>query len=235
MAFIDMFLSEEKLIAKHQRRLTNRDSQPEDREASARYLADKATPKSLLGLLARFDVALDHQLKDAGEKEFLYSLVVSVGDPIVDPLKVWLRKCKQFAMPLKVLEALAGRAEATNMALELLEIEFERDDFKPEKKKGLLIWLTEVRDPRLFGAATPFLSDFDEGVRYAAAEVLIAQRSDDVAPTLLAALVNPEEESNRLRVRIAEVFHQRGWTVEGLDADRVPVGYQLRGNKLGRA
>ena len=38
MGLFDFFLSDEKKIAKHQRRLTNRDSQPEDREASARWL-----------------------------------------------------------------------------------------------------------------------------------------------------------------------------------------------------
>ncbi len=64
MGFFDLFMSDEKKIKKHHRRLTNRDAQDEDREASAHWLADNGTPEALLALLSRFDMALDHQLKD---------------------------------------------------------------------------------------------------------------------------------------------------------------------------
>ena len=213
MGLFDFFLSDEKKIAKHQRRLTNRDSQPEDREASARWLVDQGSPQSLLSLLARFDISLDHQLKDKGEKELIYALASSQGEKIIEPLNVWLRKCKSVALPLRMLEDLSGKEAAIAMACELLEMERERDDFKPTKKKALLIWLAGVRNDKCMSTASPFLEDFDEGVRYAAAEVIIAQKEDAGAEALLTVLTNPEEESNRLKIRICEIFEQRKWNV----------------------
>ena len=118
MGLFDFFLSDEKKIAKHQRRLTNRDSQPEDREASARWLVDQGSPPCLLALLARFDVSLDHQLKDKGEKDLVYALASSKGTEIIEPLHVWLRKCKSVALPLRLLEDLAGKPVAIDTACE---------------------------------------------------------------------------------------------------------------------
>jgi len=235
MGMFDFFLSDEKKIAKHQRRLTNRDSQPEDREASARWLVDQGSPQSLLSLLARFDVSLDHQLKDKGEKELIYALAASQGDKIVESLNVWLRKCKSVAWPLRLLEDLAGKEAAIVVACELLEIERERDDFKPTKKKALLIWLAGVRDDKCLVTASPFLEDFDEGVRYAAAEVIIAQKEDSGADALLTVLVNPEEESNRLKIRICEVFEQRKWSVGEAApqlAETLPESFRVKGGRV---
>ena len=80
MGLFDMFLDEDKRIAKEQRTLTNRDKQPEDREASARWLADRESPKAVVALLTRFDMNLDNHLKDRAEKDFVYALCGSLGD-----------------------------------------------------------------------------------------------------------------------------------------------------------
>jgi len=213
MGLFDFFFNEEKKITKHQRRITNRDAQAEDREASARWLADQGSPPSLLALLARFDVSLDHQLKDKGEKDLVYALASSKGTEMVGPLKVWLKKCRSVALPLRLLEDLAGKSAAIEMACTLLAIELERDDFKPVKKKALLIWLASEKGTNCLESAAPFLDDFDEGVRYAAAEVIIAQKSDAGIAPLLTVLQNSEEESNRLKIRICEIFEQRKWNV----------------------
>ena len=68
MGLFDFMLSPEKKIAKHVRRLTNRDAQPEDREGSAAWLAQHGTPQAILGLLSRFDMQLEHHLKDRSEQ-----------------------------------------------------------------------------------------------------------------------------------------------------------------------
>lgn len=234
MGLFDFFLSEEKQIQRHVRRLTNRDSQPEDREASARWLAEKATPQALIGLLARFDINLDHQLKDAGEKEFVFSLLAGLGEAAIEPTRTWLRQCKHFALPLRLLGEIGGPRASLDMAFELLEIEGKKDDFKPDKKKALLVWLVGVKDPRCVEKAAPFLADFDEGVRYAAIEVLVAQGGDAGRAPLEAVLVNPREESNRLRVRVAEVFAQRGWRAGPEVAERVPEGFAFRDGRITR-
>ena len=141
MGLFDFFLNEDGKITKNQRRLVNRDAQPEDREAAARWLADNGSPKSLLALCSRFDMALEHQLKDAGEKDLAYALLAGKGAAAVEAVQAWLKTCKQVAQPLKLYEELVGREKAVEFALDLLDAERKRDDFKPDKKKRLLVWL----------------------------------------------------------------------------------------------
>ena len=176
MGLMDLFLSREKKLARHTRRLTNRDAQREDRDISAHWLTEEGSPQAILGLLARFDVKVDNQLKDSDEKDFIRSLLIGLGaERVVPPLKVWLRECKQFALPLRLLGEFTSEAEAIAIVYELLEHEREKDDFKPEKKLGLLVWLSKIQHEGAVVAALPFLDDFDEGVRCAAAEVIIVQ------------------------------------------------------------
>jgi hypothetical protein len=235
MGLFDYFLSDEKKIGKHQRRLTNRDAQPEDREASAHWLVEQGSPRCLLALLARFDIALDHQLKDKAEKELIFALAASQGEKIVEPLRVWLKRCKSVAWPLRMFVDIAGKGAAITVVCELLEIERARDDFKPAKKKELLIWLASARHEICLPTASPFLGDFDEGVRYAAAEVIIAQKDPLGAEALLTVLVNPSEESNRLKIRICEVFEQRQWRVGEAApqlAQTLPETFQVKGGRV---
>jgi hypothetical protein len=234
MGLLDFIFSAESQIQRHQRRLLNRDSQPEDRDASARWLSEKGTPTTLMALLQRFDVSLEHQLKDAGEKEFVYSLVASHGQKAIEPVKAWLRQCKQFAMPLRLLAELSGQDSAVEMAFELLDIEHKKDDFKPEKKRGVLTWLAEVRHPGVIPAVKPFLADFDDGVRFAAVQVLANQPGDAARPLLEAALANPKEESNRLQVRICEIFQSKGWPADASVAARMPGGFKWADGRIHR-
>ena len=238
MGILDLFLSEEKKILRYTRKLTHRDAQPEDREAAVVWLADCGTPTAIGGILSRFDMNLDHQLKDAGEKDVVFQVLAELGyDKIKKPLDVWLRRCRQFALPLRLLDQVGGRAAAVDMAFDLLQLEFEKDYFKPEKKHQLLVWLAETPDPRCVEAAAPFLKDFDEGVRYAAVELLYKQEGDAAMAPLVAVMLDDEEDSNRLKIRIAEVLVSKGWPVGEFvdDADRLPQGFALRAGKLVRS
>ncbi|MFT7519740.1 MAG: hypothetical protein ACI9MC_001883 [Kiritimatiellia bacterium] len=214
MGMFDFFLSEEKKIAKHTRRLTNRDAQPEDREASAIWLANTGNPQAVMGLLSRFDMNLDHELKNQVEKDFIYGVLRDLGEAAVEPTRVWLRQCKGMARPLALLGALKGPEASLDAAYEMLKIEIGRDEFKPQKKKAILIWLAARKEKVDLDQVLPFIPDFDEGVRYAAAEVLIAQNTPDARLPLLTQMVNPDEDSNRVRIRVAEVFVQRRWSVQ---------------------
>ena len=118
----------------------------------------------------------------------------------------------------------------------LIEEEAEKSELKPEKKRELLIVLAGFQDPRSTEIAARLLTDFDEGVRYAAAEVLIAlEDSENIREALLSALSNAEEESNRLRVRIAEIVGGRDWPLGShtdLLVSNAPFGWSVNGNRL---
>lgn len=236
MGVFDFMMSEEKKIAKHVRRLTNRDKQPEDREASAVWLAEQGSPQALIGMLSRFDVSLDQSIKDQGEKDQLFALAVRVGEPMVAPCKAWLLQCKSVARPLALLQRLLSEEAAIQAAYEVLEVEREHgNDFKPDKKKAVLIWLTDRKHAGAVEAVLPLLSDFDEGVRYAAVEVIAAQDGEHGVDGLIDLLLDPEEESNRLRARVCEVFAARSWSVEARAAElesAMPDGFAVRDGRI---
>ena len=223
MGLFDMFLSEDKRISKQQRILTNRDSQPEDRENAARWLSENGTPKAVVALLTRFDMKLDNQLKDASERDFVYGLIVGLGEALDRPLARHLGRCKNLAYPLKLLVEAKGEAAAIRKVCELLRKEFEKDDFKPRRKTDLLVWLAQHAHADAVEVAGLFLRDFDENVRYAAIEVVAAQESVDLVELLQPVLVHPDEDANRVKVRIAELLLQRGLVVTDVDAVRAAL------------
>lgn len=234
MAFLDMFLSEEKKIQKNRRRLTSKDSQPEERETAARWLADNGTPRALMALLSRFDMRLDQSLHDKSEKEFTYALLASLGDAVVKPARSWLKQAKSVSIPLRLLEELTDERTALDTVYKLLAAEFARDDFKPVKKHALLVWLAERADGGAFDAAAPFMADFDENVRCTAAEVMIFQNDDRAAAILETAITKEDEDSNRLRHRFAEIFAGRRWPVSDTEAVSkvLPDGFAIREGRV---
>jgi hypothetical protein len=234
LGIFDMFLSEESRIQKSQRTITNRDVQPEDRDKAARWLADRATPKAIVALLTRFDMNLENQLKDKGEKDLVYGLVMAHGDKILRPLERHLEKCRHIALPLRMYMELKGEDAAVLKVYELLEVERKKDDFKAQKKMDMLVWLAEHKHAGAIAAATPFLQDFDEGVRYSASEVILAQQDDAGRIPLEKVLSNKEEDSNRLKVRLAGVFASRRWPLEDPAAVSalLPGGFQVTDGRI---
>jgi len=228
MGLMDFFTTEGKR-KRHIRRMTNRDAQPEDRETSAHWLAKDATPQAIYGLLKRFDMNLTQQLKDSAEKDLVYALLIDLGQPVLEPLDQWLKQCRQFTTPLRLHTDLAGNDATVAKVFELLAIELEKDELQPEKKHGLLVWLVEHKHPQAGANVAPFLKDFDENVRCSAAEVILGQPNTDQVPALLAALANPDEDSNRLRHRLATAFAQRRWSVGDTDLTTVlPEGFKVQ-------
>lgn len=235
---LEWFMSTERRIQKHRRRITNRDAQPEDREMSARWLIDQGSPKALRAMLLRFDMSLPQQMQDQNERELMYQLVVGCGQDLVRPLKVHLKTCRQFAYPIRLFQEIEGQEQTLALVYELLKYEYNKDDLNhPEKKRHMLIWLAERDADGALEAAIPFLEDFDEGVRLAAVEVVSRQDSDGGKGPLEAAWINPNEDSNRLRVLIAEVFVKRGWEVSDPDAVAgvLPPGFEVRQGRVVRA
>jgi hypothetical protein len=237
VGFFDVFLNEEGRIQKNQRTLVSRDVQGEDRDAAAAWLGQNGTPRALVALLTRFDMNLENQLKDKKEKEAVYSLVQQAGEAAIRPLERHLERCRQVAVPLKLYVEMKGELAATEKVMSILEVERAKDDFKPQKKVDLLVWLVDRRHPHAIDAVTPLLEDFDENVRYAAMEVIAAQQDDAGRIPLERVLQNAAEESNRLRVRVAELFVQRRWPLANVAAVEaaMPAGYLVVDGRLAPA
>ena len=220
-------------LKRHTKRAKNLNAQAEDREASLHWLAEDGSEQAIFGLLGRFNVTYEHQMKDLNEKQLVYDLLEGLGETVCGPVKIWAKTAPQFARPLQLVQKFEGEEETVTFLLELLD--GENDPFKPEKKRQILIRLAEYTDARIVPAIDPCLRDFDEGIRYAAVEAALAQPDESVQNSLAECIADDKEESNRLRVRIAEAFHQRGWTLGG-HADAVsafpPHGWTVQDGKL---
>jgi hypothetical protein len=234
MGLFDMFLSEEKRIAKQQRTLTNRDAQAEDREAAARWLAENGSAKAIVALLTRFDMKLENQLKDGGERDLVYSLLIGLGEPVHRPLARHLERCQSLAHPMKMMVEMLGEEAAIAKVSEMLAQEHAKDDFKPRRKTDLLVWLAQRKHSSAVAAAAPFLKDFDENVRYAAIEVVAAQDDAPLAELLVPCLTSPDEDSNRVKVRVASLLEQRGAAIDDPAAlqAHLPPGFRVADGRV---
>ena len=223
-------------LKRHSKRAMNLNAQAEDREASLHWLAQDGSEQAILGLLGRFTVTYEHQMKDLNEKQLVYELLDELGEAVCEPIKIWARTAPKFARPLQLVDKYQGEEATVAMLIEMLAL--ENDPFKPEKKRQILIRLAEYTDERSVPAIEECLRDFDEGIRYAAVEAVLSQPDESVQRHLASAIADDKEESNRLRVRIAEAFHQRSWSLgddSAAVAARPPHGWVVKDGKLNPA
>jgi hypothetical protein len=229
------FGSKEKQLVLHAKRVKEKDAQLEDRQASAIWLAHHCTPESIVGLLGRFEMTYEHLMKDAQEKDEVSQLVLHLDNDAVRPLESHLGRCKNFARPLSLYEQITDADHAMQIVVKLLDKE-AGSELRPDKKRHLLIKLAEYTHADAVRSALLFLTDFDEGVRYAAAEVLINNtETDRIRDGLLAALGNPDEDSTRFRGRLAEIAASRRWSLQEHGphlAQATPSGFAVRGDRL---
>ena len=234
MGFLDFLTGgSDGQLKRHTKRAKNLNAQAEDREASLHWLAQDGSEQAIFGLLGRFSVTYEHQMKDLNEKQLVFDLLEGLGEKVCDPIKTWSKTAPQFARPLQLVEKFEGEAAAVGFLIDMLS--GENDPFKPEKKRQILIRLAEYEDARIMPAIGPCLRDFDEGIRYAAVEAALAQPDESVRAELAACIADDKEESNRLRVRVAEAFHQRGWSLEEFAAAVAampPHGWVVTDGKL---
>ncbi len=230
MAFLDKIFGNP--LKRHARRVGTRDAQAEDREASARWLLDNGSEEAMTAVFNRFELQLEHSLKDKKEKELVFEMLVDTGPKAAAAARAFAKTSVHFQWPVAVIDKVEGPGAGTRALIELLGTQRVEDEFRPEKKRTLLLFLAERRDPAIVEAASRFLTDFDEGVRHAAIEAVAAQDCDGAL--LLPLLLNQKEESTRIRGRLAEIFAQRGWPVSDDEwlATHVPIGFRLLEGRL---
>lgn len=231
-----LFGGGEKGIAKNGRKLKNKDTPIEERQEAARWLAKEGSHEAVKALLGRFEMDYEHGMKDAAEKDLVADLVLDLGDKAVAPLRDFLLRTEKFARPLALYEQLTSAEQAQALALEMLAREADRSELKPGRKRNLLVKMGDYRGEAVTRAVLPFLRDYDEGCRFAAVEVLLAQPDTSASrEALLAVVANPKEESNRLKVRVAEVAAKGRWPL-GAHAEAVssapPAGYWVQDGLL---
>jgi hypothetical protein len=239
MGFLDLFSKQgrtERARAGNIKGAVNKYAQSADRFRNLQALRDDGSEEALYGLLRRFGMMYDKTIEDEQEKDWVFEVLAEKGITILPSLKKYMREADSISWPLRLLDKVADREVELATIQEILERHepgYERD---PTKKIQLLTHLAGIPEKRVPPLVAPYLADMDEGVRYAAVETLVREKDEaSAAPALLDLFTKPEEESLRIRLRIAEGFAELGWTVP---ADRreavlkfLPEAYKLAPSK----
>jgi hypothetical protein len=217
MGLLDIFSKEGRTKSardKNIQRAVNKYAQSADRWKALESLRDDGTDDALYGLLRRFGMMYDKTIEDEQEKEFVFEVLLSKGANAIPAIERYLASADSISWPLRILDKVADRERELAVIKKVLERHepgYERD---PTKKQQLLSHLGSLQHVEAAALCAPYLVDMDEGVRFTAVEALLAQKNGDVAVgPLCDQFVSAEEDSLRIRLRMAEGFVEHGWTV----------------------
>jgi hypothetical protein len=222
MGFLDRFSKDgrdARAREKNAARAVNKYAQSPDRMKALQALRDDGTDEALYALMKRFGMMYDKSIEDEQEKEWVFDMLVEKGAAVLPALKKYMLSADSISWPLrlldKVIDGKEGRIDVIAAVLERHEPGYERD---PTKKIQLLTHLAGLKHPRVPALVGPYLTDMDEGVRYAGVEALLKQGDEAAGREPLLDLF-AKEESLRLRIRIADGLAELGWPVADRRAD----------------
>jgi len=201
--------SKEKALQKTIEKATNKLAQQPDRWGALEKLRDDGTEEALVGLCRRFAVTSMKGVEDEAEKLWVVDTLVAKSAAALTPVVRYMKTAEQLAFPLRVLERIASRDKVLEVADQLFASEIPGYVRMPDRRIDLLRWFSEWKpatDDELVSRLTPYVTDFDENVRFAAIDGMATRDPAKIAPPLIAALVRPEEESGRIKRAIVEVL-----------------------------
>lgn len=230
MGLLDFFskgpLSEKK-IAKIAKLACNPFAQPDIRMREMHRLLEDGSDLAYRGLLKRFSSNASGAIADEDEKKFLEDAVVDVGEPIVVPLKDYIRMEKQLSYALRALKRILGTQEAVPYFLEVLH-KHGTESYRSTDAKLQLVWqlAEDLYEEGVFSSLVPFLQDHSDDVRWAVMDLLervvdekdISWAGVEESQRLLGELITVEEASPRILQRACKILHEREWAIPQ-DAD----------------
>ena len=147
-------------------------------------------------------------------------MLVAKGQAMLPALRNHMERSLNVTWPIQVMRRVVDGDEVVTEILRVLGIEAARlASFKPEKKVHLIRLLSDHQDDRICPAIVPLLQDFDETVRYEAAELLGAKGDASHVDPLIDRLISEDEDSARVRGAILEVLVASGWRVADRKSD----------------
>jgi HEAT repeat protein len=203
--------SKDRALKRAMDKVTNKHAQSVDRFAAMEKIAKDGSEDALHALCCRFSFKYDKTIEDQQEKEFVVNALVDKGRDAIPAVRRYMKTAASLHYPLIVLGRIADKDDVFEIVDEILKDEppgYTRD---PERRTDVLSWLGEweeggASNQEIVRRILPYLEDFDENVRYMAVDAIGFKPSPEAAEPLVRALVREEEESRRLRQRIAEVL-----------------------------
>jgi HEAT repeat protein len=223
-------------IARFAKLVGTKMSQNYDRQEAIEELGKAATAESTVVLLKRFDWSMDPSITDQEEKESAMRGIVNAGEAALEPLRAYCKRAQSLTWPLKTLRAIVPEDQFADELLGILDLfdtEYVRN---PEPKVQLISMLEEFPSADVREAIEPFLADASESVRFAAVTTVFAMNDPESVPSLIAAL--EEEESLRVKNRIAQGLSERRWAIpdslRGTCKQALPTDFALEGERVRR-
>ena len=203
-----------------------------DRQEAIQALADMGTAEAVEVLLKRFTFHMDPSITDQEEKDAAFRGILRAEKAAIEPVRAFVAKAESLAWPMKILKELVEEPEYTAELLRWLS-RWDTEYAKfVDPKVQLLAELEERRHPDIRAEVERFLEDVNEPARFHAVAALLAQDDAAAAPALARLL--GDEESLRVRTKIAEGLASRGWTVPEEERDAVrkalPAGFLVDAN-----
>jgi len=200
-------------IRRRTKMLRERYAQSEMRMEAADKLKAIGTPQAIYGLAQRFSATSENQGVDQDEKKQVRDMLVDFGEKAVEPVRRYLRAHDEVSWAVDTLKRLQSEADVSAFLIEILH-EGDPVYIRGHKAVQILHALETLKDPRIVEGVIPCLKSPDDTVRFAAAGSLEAHADERARDPLLEALVN-EEDSIRVRTRIAEALEKLGWDIKG--------------------
>ncbi len=216
MALKDLFSSSGRAksrLDKWTKTATSPYTQSAERYAAMQNLLKDGSDEALYSIFKRFTIVSTKSIEDEEEKSWAYRELAAIGPKVIPAAKRFCLDSENVAWALRILEDVADETQEWDVLEALLEKHppgYERD---PAKKQQILTHLAEIDDPKVHELLAGYLEDHDEGVRFFCVEQLVDIGEEQSKAPLVACLLNPEEESLRLRTRILDGLADLKWDV----------------------
>ncbi|HET6612374.1 MAG TPA: HEAT repeat domain-containing protein [Kofleriaceae bacterium] len=219
--------SKDRALKRAMDKTVNKLAQSPDRLAAMDKLRQDGSEEALFGLCRRLSFDYDKMIEDHDEKQWVIEVLVSRGEAALAPLRRYMKIADSVAHALRATEQIVDPQGAIDIAAELLADEEPGYTRDPKKRLQVIEWLGELDDvppAEVARLVSPYLADFDENVRFQSATALAQKTCPEAAAPLVQALINPEDESRRLKIKIAELLADTGLSLAGHEAD---VGHAI--------
>ncbi len=227
-------VSSSAVVNKYAARAADKRAQNYDRAEALVALAELGSSDAAAALLRRFTFTLDPSITDQEEKDVAAQGILAAGKEAIIPIREFSEKAESLSWPMRMLKEIMTEDELVEELCDWLD-RWDTEYAKfVDPKIQLLVALEEHKHPRIREAVEPFLEDVNETARFHAISALFHQDDEETAAAILAVL--PEEESFRVKNKVADGFASRGWTIPKdmieQTAKALPPAYRIDGDKI---
>jgi len=186
-------------------------AQAYDRQEAITELAKIADADAVEALLKRFTFHTDPSITDQEEKDLAYEGILKAGREAIVPVRAFAAKAESVSWPMRVMKSILEQDEyVEELIIWLSKWDTEYSKFI-DPKLQILEALSELTHPKIREATERFLEDVNDQAKFNAVVAVFAQNDAQSIKPLLALLL--DEESVRIRTKIATGFGERGWEV----------------------